>query len=224
MCGRYTLHYTWREIYEQLQGFLDDMENPQLNVRPRYNIAPSQDVLSVVRDGDQPAFKTVSWGFVPFWKKDKKGPYPINARIETVASSGMFRGALKAHRCLVIADGYYEWVVAEDGKKQPYRLIIGEAPQGELFAFAGLWAHNETLETQSCTIITGPAAEQISYIHNRMPIILRREDYKAWLSADNDTPMQALTHDRGNELHGYKVSRAVNSSRSDEPAYIEPSD
>ena len=141
--------------------------------KPRYNIAPTQDVLAIrlERVGQQEAVQ-LRWGLIPFWAKDEKISYStINARAETVARKPAFRDAFKKRRCLIAADGYYEWKKPEDGSKQPYRITLDpEQP----FSFAGLWEHwekdNKVIE--SCTIIVTDANELTKDIHGRMPVIL----------------------------------------------------
>ena len=151
------------------------------NLRPRYNIAPTQDVLAIRLnvEGNQEAVQ-LRWGLIPFWAKEEKIAYStINARAETVASKPAFRDAFKKRRCLIPADGYYEWK-PEGGTKQPYRITLDpEQP----FSFAGLWEHWEKggKVVESCTIIVTNANDLTKDIHDRMPVILDPKDYIGWL-------------------------------------------
>jgi putative SOS response-associated peptidase YedK len=158
---------------------------------PRYNIAPSQPVVTIRQDAGELVRKLsiMQWGLVPSWAKEPGIGYKtINARAETVATTPSFREPFKSQRCLVPADGFYEW--QRDGKtKQPYCFEVND---GELFAFAGLWdewknAQGELIE--SCTILTTMSNSLLADIHDRMPVILRQDDYELWLDpAFRDTP------------------------------------
>lgn len=173
MCGRFILHVPWSELVA-----LYRIHDSGLNLRPRYNIAPTQDVLAVRLDaaGEREAVN-LRWGLVPFWAKDEKIAYStINARAETVASKPTFREAFKRRRCLIAADGYYEWKKFEPKVKQPYRItLMPERP----FSFAGLWERWENVEKviESCTIIVTEANDLTRDIHDRMPVILDPSDY-----------------------------------------------
>ncbi len=154
MCGRFTDQHSWREIWEHYQAFLDSLNtNPGFNLPPRYNIAPTQNVLCVVERNHEAQFIDARWGLVPYWAKEPPKAPTINARGETAAERPLFRAAFRYRRCLIPADGYYEW--QKTGKAtQPYRLHLDES----LFSFAGLWAENPHMAVTSCTILTLPAA------------------------------------------------------------------
>jgi putative SOS response-associated peptidase YedK len=222
MCGRFTQHLTWAEIVE-LYRLAGDV--PALNLEPRYNAAPSQ-ALAVCRldPGDPEGGRAVArlrWGLIPFWAEDAKIGYrTINARIETVAEKPAFRAAAKRRRCLVPADGWYEWR-AEAGGKQPYLI----APAATPFSFAGLWERWDKgpEPVESFTILVGPAAPEIAAIHDRMPMIVAAADYAAWL--DPATPVaDALDRVRATAAGPFavrKVSRRVNSPANDDPSVID---
>ncbi len=220
MCGRFTDQHTWREIWEHYQGFLDSLNtNPGFNLAPRYNIAPTQDVLCVVERNRQAGFIDARWGLVPYWAKEPLKAPTINARAETAAERPLFRAAFKNRRCLIPADGYYEW--QRSGRtKQPFRLHLDEC----LFSFAGLWAENEHFGVTSCTILTLPAAEHIAHIHDRMPAILDTESYQAWISPATDTRdvLALLDRNLGSQLQYYPVSTIVNSHKNDVPECVQP--
>jgi putative SOS response-associated peptidase YedK len=189
------------------------------NLAARYNIAPTQPV-PVLRDGaaGRRELALVRWGLVPSWAKDvAAGPPLINARAETVAEKPSFRNAFKRRRCLIPADGFYEWRVMPDGPKQPYRIAMAD---NALFVFAGIWEHwqtDEGSELESCAIVTTEANGQIRDIHRRMPVILPPEDFDTWLGGE-PSEAAALMRPYGGSLVAYPVSRAVNNIRNDGPA------
>jgi putative SOS response-associated peptidase YedK len=169
---------------------------PQLQLTLRYNIAPSQPVAVVRMAEGVRQLTTMQWGLIPSWAKDPKIAYnTINARADTVATKPAFRAALKKRRCLVIADGYYEWL--KQGKaKLP---CLYEVDGGRPFAFAGLWEQwwglNHEMEEplESCTIITTDANKLAAQVHNRMPVLLSEGDYAAWLDPANQDA-ESLRH------------------------------
>ena len=219
MCGRYSL----TSKLDNLQARFD-FEAENLAYRPRYNVAPTQEVLAVVNDGQNRA-GFLRWGLVPFWAKDTRiGSRMINVRAETVAEKPAFRQALRKRRCLVLADGFYEWK-KEGAAKVPMYIA---SRSGEPFGMAGLWGtwkapSGEPLH--SCTIITTAANSLMEPIHDRMPVILTRETEAAWLDRSIDDPV-ALTHllapYPAPELEAYPVSTLVNSPRNDAPECILP--
>ena len=213
MCGRFSQLHTWEEVRAWF-----DLIGPALNLPPRYNIAPTQDV-TVLRAGDERRYASqMRWGLVPFWAKDLSiGAKMINARAETVAEKPSFRSAFKSRRCLIPADGFYEWV-GPKGNKQPYRIVIND---DELFAFAGLWEswdkEGETVE--SCTIITCQPNDVAKQVHNRMPVILAPDNYDAWLGGDDGELLRPYPPET---MTAYKVSRVVSNARNDVPECVEP--
>jgi putative SOS response-associated peptidase YedK len=212
MCGRYSLTSKLNNLQARF-----DFEAGNLVYRPRYNVAPTQDVLAVVNDGRNRA-GFLRWGLVPFWAKDPRiGSRMINARAETVAEKPAFRRALRKQRCLVLADGFYEWK-KEGSAKVPMYIA---ARSGEPFGMAGLWEtwkapSGESLH--SCAIITTAANSLMEPIHERMPVILTQEAEATWLDAGIDDPgplTRLLLPYPAAELEAYPVSTLVNSPRND---------
>lgn len=212
MCGRFTNELTWPELYAL---YNIHNEGPKTNAQPRYNIAPTQDVDFVHLDkAGNMELDRGRWWLVPFFSKELPKAAMFNARIETIDTSGAFREGFKSRRCLIPADGYFEWTKnEEDGGKDPWLLRL---PEGRPFSFAGIWAHNDNLGVTSCTIITAPAVPEIDHIHTRMPIILAPEAYRTWLNTEiQGTDAKALLLDAqiDSQLEFYRVGREVNSSR-----------
>lgn len=215
MCGRFTAEYTWAELHA-LYSLSDELfPVAPSNMQPRYNIAPTQDVDFVAHDkASNRELLRGRWWLVPFFAKELPKATMFNARIETVDTSGAFREPFKRERCLIPADGYFEWTTSlVDGKKDPWLLQL---PEGKPFSFAGLWAHNDNLGITSCTIITAPAVEHIAHIHGRMPVILEESAYDAWLSGEaqgDDAKALLLDNHLDSQLVFHRVGREVNSSR-----------
>lgn len=216
MCGRFTQAYTWREVYE-----FYDLTNPARNLRPNYNVAPTQQVNVIGPDGDRLKMRDMRWGLVPsWWKKPlKELPSTINARAETVAEKPMFRSAFKRGRCLIPASGFYEW--KRDGKdRQPYFVHMAD---GGPMTLAGLWERwldpESGDELRSCTILTTGANDFMATIHNRMPVILTHEQFGTWLG---DDPASVLKACNDNLLAMHKVAKAVGNVRNNGPELIEP--
>lgn len=215
MCGRFTQRKDPSKIAEYY-GVSEDY----FEASPRYNIAPSQMVQAVTSDRQIVGLK---WGLIPSWAKDAKiANNLINARAETLQEKPSFRAALAKRRCLIPADGWYEWKKESDGK-QPY--FFHRCDDG-LFSFAGLWEawkspDGETIQT--CTIITTEPNELTDQYHHRMPVILKRSDEKHWLDSSARVPdlVQLLAPCSADELEAYAVSRAVNAPRGDESSLIE---
>ncbi|MBE7553850.1 MAG: SOS response-associated peptidase [Anaerolineales bacterium] len=221
MCGRFTLATNTQKLAEAFAEFEVPADLP-----PRYNVAPSQPVAVVANNG-QHKVEFFQWGLIPSWAKDPKiGNQMINARAETLAEKASFKNAYKRRRCLVLADGFYEWKKEGDNTKTPVYIRLAS---GEPFAFGGLWEMWQTAEDfiLSCTIITTSPNELMAQIHNRMPLILPREAYEQWLDPAERTPDQlnSLLKPYPAELMtAYPVSRLVNSPKNDSPALIEPVD
>jgi putative SOS response-associated peptidase YedK len=219
MCGRFTLTTDLDRLAEHFA-----FRAAHLSYTPRYNIAPSQPVLTLI-DAQEPRAGFLRWGLIPSWAKDPGiGDRMINARAETVAEKPSFRRALQKRRCLVLADGFYEW--RKEGKKKTPLFITLKAR--EPFAFAGLWEtwKSPTGEAiHSCTIITTTPNALMESIHNRMPVILPREAEMRWLDRTVEDPqslLQLLTPYPAEAMAAYQVSQLVNSPRNDTPACIEP--
>ena len=203
MCGRYSLHSN-PEVVALLFGL---SEVPAY--QPRYNIAPTAQVLIVRESGAA----LVKWGLVPHWAKDPSaGARMNNARAETVAQKPSFRDAYRQRRCLIPANGFYEWKL-ENGLKQPYYVCPSG---GELFAFAGLWEQWNDLQT--CAIITTEANEKMAAVHDRMPVIVSPAEYSAWLAGAEGL----LRPCPDSAIDIRRVSRAVNNARNEDPRLIEP--
>ncbi len=228
MCGRMTLTRSPAEIaafFERLDPALAPVPGPDGRpLRPRYNIAPSQPVLTLLRDeAPQPVFAWKSWGLVPAWAKDPAmGGRLFNARAETVAEKPSFRSAFKRRRCLVIADGFYEWTPRDRG----HRAHWLHPRAGGLLAFAGLhehWAAERGPEIESCTVITTDANADLAPIHARMPVILPPEGWAAWLDpASAPERLKALLAPApAGSLEARPVSSHVNDPRHDDPACLD---
>ncbi len=221
MCGRFTLTSDLDRLTEHFA-----FRATNLSYTPRYNIAPSQPVLTLI-DAQERRTGFLRWGLVPSWAKDPSiGDRMINARAETVAEKPSFRRALQKRRCLVLANGFYEW--RKEGKKKT-PLFIALKSQ-EPFGFAGLWEtwKSSTGEVMhSCTIITTTPNALMESIHNRMPVILPRAAEEAWLDRTVEDPqslLRLLAPYPAEEMVAYPVSQLVNSPRNDTPACIEPVD
>ena len=221
MCGRYTLKAGGQELSD-LFGL---SEEPDLE--PRYNIAPTQQIPVVLEEAssDGRALEMMHWGLIPSWAKDPSiGARMINTRAETVSEKPSYRSAFKKRRCLIFADGFYEWARTDDGK-QPYHLRL---VSGGPFGFAGLW-ESWSMEggeaRRSATIITTEPNEVAAEIHNRMPVILPPDLYDAWLEPENDDRkelLSMLTPYPAEEMEAYPVSKRVNRPANDEPGVLEP--
>jgi putative SOS response-associated peptidase YedK len=229
MCGRYTVTHTHKEIMERF-----GIEESFAELDPRYNVAPSQMVPVVIETKpteEEPSkriLENCKWGLIPGFVKDARLLKPmINARAETILEKRMFKNALFKRRCLIPADGFYEWM-SVGKKRQPVRFQIKD---GELFAFAGLYEEtkNENGEIlyRTCTIITTAPNELVAPVHNRMPVIMKPGDEGLWLSKDCDDPeklVPILTSYDSEAMTSYRVSVVVNNARSNSPECVEPVD
>lgn len=220
MCGRFTL---WLQFDDLLKAFPDFTFLEALP--PRYNVAPTQPVAAVPNDGLK-RMGLFHWGLIPFWAKDASiGSRMINARAETVAEKPAFRAAYQRRRCLILADGFYEWRSDPDGRgKTPMYIRMAS---GAPFAFAGLWEvwRPDDTPVVSCTIITTTPNALIAPILNRMPVILPLTAYDRWL--DPVEQRAGALHDLlvpypATEMVAYPVSRYVNSPSNDDPNCIRP--
>lgn len=219
MCGRYTLVINDLGAVESRFICRGEIEGWQ----PRFNAAPTQFMPVVVREERANRLKMMRWGLVPFWAKDPGiGNRLINARLETIEEKPAFRHAVRRRRCLVPADGYYEWL-KEGSRKVPMRII---RRSGELFAMAGLWDVWEAPDgsvLESYTIITTDAVGPAARIHNRMPLILPVDFEQYWISELDDRELKELLRELKpvSDLRAYQVSFRVNSPRNDTPDLIE---
>ena len=219
MCGRFTLISNISELQLRFGFVMEPAE-----VQPRYNIAPTQQVLTVTSNGQRRG-EMMRWGLVPSWAKDIKiGNRMINAVSETAATKPAFRSAFRRRRCLVLADGFFEW--RREGK-QRIPLYFSQ-PSGEPMAFAGLWENWQSPEGEwirSCTILTTAANSFIEPIHNRMPVILSAETEPLWLDPMTETPatLEPLLIPAPSELlHAFEVSSTVNNVRNQGPDCVVP--
>ena len=220
MCGRFSLQASEKKIRQafHLQHALP------AGLGPRYNIAPSQQI-PIIRDTDKGhELKLVKWGLIPHWSKEPDTKYAtINARRESVAEKPSYRKAFKTQRCLIPANGFYEWKVI-NGHKVPHYFSMRS---GEVFAFAGMWDRWEGDENtlESCSIIVMPANEIIKPVHQRMPAIIAPAHYDLWLDTritEKDEIMAYLNSAPSNQLQCYPVSPWVNSPQHDDERCIKP--
>jgi putative SOS response-associated peptidase YedK len=221
MCGRFALSLPAKNLADLFS--LDEV--PELT--PRYNIAPTQPVCAILIDRvkEKRIAKMLSWGLIPSWSKDPtNGPRLINARSETVDEKPAFRGAFKNKRCLLPADGYFEWRQIE-GKREPFFFRL---KSGEPCTFAGLWEHWEGHSGEvfeSCTILTTQANEVAQKVHDRMPVILPRRHYDLWLDpivTEKDILKPFLVPYPSDEIEFYPISSLVNNPKNDMPECIAP--
>jgi len=214
MCGRFAF-YSPSEATAALFGVETAAE-----VEARYNIAPTQFVAAIRRDDESHNELTMlRWGLVPSWAKDPSiGNRMINARAETVAEKPSFRTAYRKRRCLILADGFYEWHT-ENGVKIPYFISLAS---GNPFVFAGLWEHWKSRDTdedlQTTTIITTAASDFLSQLHHRMPVVLESDNAGRWLDGD----MELLDEVTANApaFQAWPVDRMVNNARNEAPELI----
>ncbi|NIK75705.1 putative SOS response-associated peptidase YedK [Paenibacillus castaneae] len=220
MCGRYTLTVTLEEL--MVRYMIEETTVPFH--RPKYNVAPSQQVLAIINDGQSNRLGELKWGLIPPWADDPKiGFQMLNARSETAASKPAFQNPLRRKRCIIPADGFYEWKTTANGK-QPMRIVLKSRA---LFSLAGLyesWISPEGSKINSCTILTTTPNELIAPIHDRMPVILRPEDEQLWLNrsvTEIDALSPLLRPYHADELDAYAVSPAVGSVRNDDCSLID---
>jgi putative SOS response-associated peptidase YedK len=218
MCGRFAQRSDPKRLAREFQV----KEMPE--IEPRYNIAPTQDILSIRQVESDREAVFFKWGLVPVWAKDVSiGAKLINARSETVTEKPSFREAFKKRRCIIPADGFYEWQ-RTNGKKQPFFFQMrDESPLG----FAGLWERWEGTGREainSCTILTTEANEVLRPVHDRMPVILHPEDYELWLDSDVrklDLVKELLSPYPASEMMSYPVGSSINSPRNQGAELIE---
>lgn len=221
MCGRFTLTVDPAELQDTFSNYTFPSR-----FAPRFNIAPSQPVLAIPNDGTNTADFFI-WGLIPMWAKDPSiGNRLINARGETIAEKPSFRGSFKHKRCLILADGFYEWKASPVKKtKTPYFIHMKDRSP---FAFAGLWDAWESPDGSSirtCTIITTEPNELMATLHNRMPVILHPRDHAKWLDASHQTPENLLTLIKpypADAMSAHPVSTLVNKPENDSPELVVP--
>ena len=210
MCGRFTLKRPERVNFHRIERSVFD------GLVPRFNIAPSQDILTVVERGAQREATFLQWGLIPYWSKEPKAV--INARVETIEEKPSFKESFQRRRCLIVADGFYEW--ERVGKlSQPYYFQMKD---GAPFAFAGIW--DTWGGRSSCAIITTTANELLSEIHNRMPVILPSESFDLWLSdASRSSDLKELLVPFPADLmKSHAVGCEVNDTKTDDESLLRP--
>lgn len=238
MCGRFGLIHSWEEIHAAYGLVSTSFVLPQ-----RYNIAPSQEIVAIIRaasregvttreGGDDPLVRVpalLRWGLVPAWAKDPgMGARMINARAETIAEKPSFRAAFRRRRCIIPASGFYEWQATGSGPKQPVWI---SRPDGGLISFAGLWEAwlgPDGSELETATIVTTEANETLQPFHHRMPVILNPDGFDAWLGNgtedrfDREAAGELLRPAPEDTVRVVPVGRAVNDIRSDGPELLTP--
>lgn len=226
MCGRFTNQYTWRELVE-LYELTEPYIHPVSNLEPRYNFAPTDTGIVIrldARGRRKPAM--MKWGLVPAWSKDgKMSGATFNAKAESASEKVSFRAAFQARPCLVPADGFYEWQKLAGGEKQPWFITTkGKAP----FAFAGLWefwrakeAPKDVPALETFTVLTCEPNALCAPIHDRMPVMLAREDWQHWLGTPDDRRalLKPFTPER---MQCWPVGKAVGNVRNQGPELIRP--
>ena len=220
MCGRFVI---FRD-FEQIELFFP-IDTTAVELRPNYNIAPTHEIPAIVNHGGNNEMVLFHWGLIPFWAKDRSIGYRmINARSETVATKPAFRNAFKARRCLILADGFYEWKKIK-GKKQPMLITLSD---GSPLAFAGIWETWQPKESElgpikSCAILTTAACDVLAEIHHRMPVILHKDAWQAWLDPENKDVnglQRLMAENTLTEFTFHPVSTQVNSVRNNYPELI----
>jgi len=219
MCGRFVIKTDLEYIQ---QAFHIDLVNTQ--VRPSYNVAPSQPVVTIVQRDGARVLDAMQWGFQPSWAKDKGMRPMINARAETVATNGLFKQAFQSRRCLIVGDGFYEWQQLGKGKVPMFIRLKSDEP----FGFAGIYTISKS-QTESplvtCAIITTEPNELMRFIHNRMPVILPPKVHDRWLDPSNQDveKLAALLKPYpASQMRAWEVSKQVNKPENNSPDLIQP--
>ncbi|HEX9790529.1 MAG TPA: SOS response-associated peptidase [Kiloniellales bacterium] len=227
MCGRFSLI----TLVEEVRAYFDVPEPPDF--MPRANIAPRQAVAAIRMDGGEGEGDAarhlvwLRWGLIPAWAKDAAiGDRLINARAESIADKPAFRAAFRSRRCLIPADGFYEWR-GEGARKQPYRITVADSP---IFGFAGIWERwrdprsREVFET--CAILTTEAVPALRPIHHRMPVIIDPADFPAWLAPGTtaEAALAIVARQPARAFTSYTVSTRINRAANDDPTLMDPAD
>lgn len=222
MCGRFV---GFRRLEALMEYFPIDVAG--VDVTENFNVAPTQGILAIVRHDRRNHLEKLYWGLVPFWAKDITiGSRMINARSETAATKPSFRTSFRQRRCLILADGFYEWA-GKAGHKQPMFLTL---PDGNPFAFAGLWDNwnnqgRDETPYRSCTILTRAASASVMPIHHRMPVILKPAAFDPWLDPENHdvkSLQDVIENQIFTELSSVPASKQVNSVKINRPENIKP--
>jgi len=221
MCGRFALTLPQDAVRDLFHA--TPMPGVETLDRPRYNIRPTEQVLTVTSDAEQGRLlRPMRWGFIPHWAKSPSdGPLLINARAETIAEKPAFRAACRERRCLIIATGFYEWTKDSEGKRLPWYIRRAD---GAPLAFAGVWQDwsRDDLSHRTCAIVTTAANASMAAIHHRMPVILDPDDWPLWLGEAGKGAARLMTAQPDDALVFHRVDVAVNSNRASGPELIEP--
>lgn len=220
MCGRFALSSTDDALARLFEAALAN----HLPGLPNYNICPSTQIHVIYREGDQRHLAPMRWGFVPSWyKSPTDGPLLHNARAEGLAEKPAFREACRQRRCLIPADGFYEWHRPEGGEKQPW--YIQPASDGPM-VFAGIWQDWEEAgeRRRSCAMVTAEATGKMAEIHHRIPVILKPADWGKWLGEEGHGAATLMRPSPDDELRFHRVNKAVNSNRASGPDLTEDID
>jgi len=214
MCGRFALYSSFQSIKDYA-----DLLNKSDELDANYNVAPGQEIPVITNQEDQYNLKFCKWGLIPFWAKDEKIGYKlINTRSETIAEKPSFKYAFQLRRCLIPANGFYEWRKSD---KQPFFISVKDR---ELFSFAGIWEIWKSpvgKQISSCSIITTSANEKLKDIHHRMPVILQKEDESSWLSNNDRIVLQKLLIPHSDkDILTHPIAKAVNSVENNYPELI----
>ena len=222
MCGRSSLTKTEKELEKRFNATFYSEDLERYNPLPNFNVAPSH-FLPVIKNDEQDNFRPVRWGLIPSWAKDTKLSFKmINARIETILEKNAYKRSMKSRRCIIPADGFYEW--KKEGKtKQAFRIVRKDK---SVYAYAGIWDEwiNPDGETiLSFSILTQPANDSIKDIHERMPVILKPEEEESWLSDDIAAQhlIDMILESPVEEFIPYEVSDKVNNVRNNDASLID---
>ncbi len=218
MCGRFTITVTMDELKDYLSEYYDIQDVQSDFEVPRYNVAPGQEVVSIINDGTKNRVGLLRWGLIPSFAKDEKSSYAtINAKAETLHEKPSFKGSFEHKRCIILADGFYEWKKGKD-QKQPLRILMKDK---KIFPIAGLWStftKDDGSKLYTTTIITTKSNELMADIHDRMPVILSEDNKKTWLDphvSDLNQLRLMLKPYEPTLMYAYPVSNIVNSSKND---------
>ena len=219
MCGRYASSRDARDLVDAFEV----EEPPEQVLPPSWNVAPTDPVYAVLGRGGTRSLRVLRWGLVPSWAKDAKGAARlINARSETLTSKPAFRSAYARRRCLVPADGYYEW--QRDGTaKQPWFLTSRDGSPLPMAGLYEVWSRDDGERLWTCTVITTDAADELGHIHDRTPLLVPRDDWARWLDPEVEDPGQdLLVPATPGVLDAWPVSPAVGNVRTNGPELVEP--
>ncbi len=207
MCGRMTHYYTWEQIYNHYNAFTQ-----ALNLPARFNVAPTQDVLTITTEPEGKAARMMRWGLIPPWSAEPLKAATFNTRTDTIETSKLWKPSLDKWRCVVPASGWYEWT-GDKGNKQPWHFT---RPDGEPLSFAGLYAPPGRFGKASCSIVITEAADSTRHIHDRMPVILERDQVDRWLAE----PDVGLLRPYQGEILITAANKAVGAVKNEGPELL----